>query len=314
MTIPENPQQEPERSWGPASPTPPAASAPHDDVPLPDEPPYDPEYDDPRYRPADAPADLAGAEDDARDEQPDEAFEEQPLSAEAQEPLVAAALAAQDQSQQPEREAVEQAQPEEPELAIEQAPPVEEPERVEEPEPPIDEAPPAEEPAAAVPGGRRGLGLLVGAVAVLAVLGIVLLALLFWPKLPWATSLQDDREGALDAARAGARAVFSYDYRHLDKDIAAGKDATTGQFRSEYERTTGKIIKDVAPRYKAVVVADVSDAGVVRAKPGRVTVLAFVDQQSTSSLVSGSKLTQSRLEMTLVKKNGHWLIEDIRAF
>jgi Mce-associated membrane protein len=89
---------------------------------------------------------------------------------------------------------------------------------------------------------------------------------------------------------------------------------TTGEFRKEYERTTGKLVDDVAARYKAVVVADVGAAGVVTASHGRVLVLVYVDQQSASTLSAQPRLTQSRLEMTMVEHDGRWLVEKIRAF
>jgi Mce-associated membrane protein len=122
------------------------------------------------------------------------------------------------------------------------------------------------------------------------------------------------RADALVASRQAARVVFSYDYRHLAKDFAAGKALITGQFAQEYARTTGKIVDDVAARYKAVVVADVSDAGVVRATSSTVVTLVFLNQESTSTLTSSSKITQSRLEMTMVHRHGRWLVSKIRAF
>jgi len=173
-----------------------------------------------------------------------------------------------------------------------------------------------EAPSAAVAAVRAGgsgwTRLLAAVVAVLVLLGAALGLLAV--RSAGAGPLQDDRDHALDAARSAARAVFSYDYRHLAKDFAAGRAVTTGAFRAEYERTTGKLVGDVAPQYKAVVVAEVSSAGVVDAHPGRVLVLAFVNQESTSTLTAAPKITQSRLELTMVERDGHWLIEQIRAF
>lgn len=160
------------------------------------------------------------------------------------------------------------------------------------------------------PGPRTGP--LTAVVAVLAVLALVL-GVLAW-RAAGPGPLQHDRDAALDAARSAARVVFSYDYRHLEQDFAAGRAVTTGEFRKEYERTTGKLVDNVAARYKAVVVADVGAAGVVTASPGRVLVLVYVDQQSASTLTAQPRLTQSRLEMTMVEHGSHWLVEKIRAF
>jgi Mce-associated membrane protein len=208
----------------------------------------------------------------------------------------------------PELEEEPEFEPEpEPELEV---PELEEPES--EPVPSAGEPEADEEPAAAVPGRRRGVRVLAVLVALLVGVGAALGVLV--QRSAGAGPVQHSRDAALDAARTAARVVFSYDYRHLDKDFAAGRAVTTGAFRAEYERTTGKLVKDVAPRYKAVVVADVGAAGVVSAGTDRVVALVFVDQQSASSLQATPKITQSRLEMTMVRRGGHWLVEKIRAF
>jgi Mce-associated membrane protein len=170
-------------------------------------------------------------------------------------------------------------------------------------------APEASEPARA---GRVLVRTLLALVVALA----ALVGYLSYTAATTAGPAPDDsaRHAALEAARSSARVIFSYDYRHLDKDFKAGRDVTTGQFRSEYDKTTGKLVQDVAPRYKAVVLADVSDAGVVDVSGDRVRTLVFVNQESTSTLMATPKITQSRLEMTMLHTRGHWLVEKIKAF
>lgn len=122
------------------------------------------------------------------------------------------------------------------------------------------------------------------------------------------------RDDAVASAREAARLVFSYDYRHLAKDFAAGKAVTTGEFSKEYDRTTAKLTDDFAPRYKAVVSADVSASSVVRASGDEVVCLVFVNQVSTSTLVTTPKVTQSRLEMTMRRgDDGRWRVAKIDA-
>jgi Mce-associated membrane protein len=186
-----------------------------------------------------------------------------------------------------------------------------------EPEPEVQATPPAvavEAPPLEPAPTSRGKGL----VAVLAAVVVVLAALTGF--LAWRVHdtqgegpVAASRTRALDAARASARLVFSYDYRHLASDFKAGRAVTTGQFQGEYDKTTAKLVSDVAPRYKAVVVADVSDAAVVSATEDQVVTLVFLNQQSASSLVATPKLTQSRLEMTMVRKDGRWLVSKIKA-
>ncbi len=125
--------------------------------------------------------------------------------------------------------------------------------------------------------------------------------------------VETSRRDAVGAARNAARLVFSYDYRHLAKDFAAGRATTTGVFQGEYDKTTAKLVNDVAPRYKAVVVADVSDASVVTASVNQVVTLVFLNQRSSSTLAAQPKITQSRLELTMVHQGGHWLVGRIKA-
>lgn len=125
--------------------------------------------------------------------------------------------------------------------------------------------------------------------------------------------VETSRRDAVGAARNAARLVFSYDYRHLAKDFAAGRATTTGVFRDEYDKTTAKLVNDVAPRYKAVVVADVSDSAVITASVTQAVTLVFLNQSSSSTLAAQPKITQSRLELTMVHQGGHWLVSRIKA-
>ena len=73
------------------------------------------------------------------------------------------------------------------------------------------------------------------------------------------------------------------------------------------------VVDDVAPRYKAVVSAEVVGASVVRAQADKVVCLVFVNQQSASLVRKTPQITQSRLQMTLVRRGDRWLVEDVDA-
>jgi Mce-associated membrane protein len=182
-----------------------------------------------------------------------------------------------------------------------------------------DEEPPGrlvgDDADAAVPAFRSPRALLTALVAVVVVLA-ALTAFLGVRSVSTrgGGGVEEARRDGLAAARSAARVVFSYDYRHLAKDFAAGKALTTGDFAKEYQRTTSRLVDDVAARYKAVVVADISDAAVVSASKDQVLTLVFLNQQSTSTLNAGSKITTSRLEMTMVRRGDRWLVSKIRAF
>ncbi|MEO6204899.1 MAG: hypothetical protein ABIO67_05895 [Mycobacteriales bacterium] len=121
------------------------------------------------------------------------------------------------------------------------------------------------------------------------------------------------RRTGLEASRDAARELFSYDYRTLDKDFSAGRALTTGAFRTDYEKTTTKVVADVAKRYKAVVTANVINAGVVRASPNEVVTIVYVNQVTTSTQVTGEKVDLSRVRMTVVRSGGRWLVTKVDA-
>lgn len=168
------------------------------------------------------------------------------------------------------------------------------------------------EPAEVEPHVRTGRGLVTSLAVVVALLA-GLTGFLGYEVSATAGPGPDQkaRQPALQAVRSAAVLLFSYDYRHLQADFTAGRAVTTGKFQSEYDKTTDKLVKDVAPRYKAVVIASVSEASVVSATEDEVVALVFVNQQSSSTLTAAPKVTQSRLLMTLVHQRGRWLVRDI---
>ena len=99
------------------------------------------------------------------------------------------------------------------------------------------------------------------------------------------------------AARTSAATILSYDYRHLDADFAAASALTTGSFRTDYQATTAKAVRQLATQTKAVVSAKVAAAGVVSSSADRATVLLFVNQTTTSNRLDSAKVDQVRVQM-----------------
>lgn len=169
---------------------------------------------------------------------------------------------------------------------------------------------PAKRTSAAAPAG--GPGLVLPGLAVAAVLLLAATAVLGW--FAWsANRTAAARDDALAASRSHAQEILSYDYRHIDADINRAKKDITGSFRKEYADTTRTVVKPTAVQYHAVVRATVKAASVVSASRSRVVVLLFVDQITTSTRVSGPKVDQSRVRMTLVKTGGRWLVSQVDA-
>ena len=64
-------------------------------------------------------------------------------------------------------------------------------------------------------------------------------------------------------------------------------------------------------KYHAVSSAAVTDAGVSAATPTTATVLLFVDQTVENSQLANPRLDRSRVKVSMVLVNGHWLIDNL---
>jgi Mce-associated membrane protein len=120
-------------------------------------------------------------------------------------------------------------------------------------------------------------------------------------------------DAAAAAARTSAATILSYDYRHLDSDFATASALTTGSFRSDYQATTTKAVSQLATQTKAVVVAKVAAVGVVSSSTDRATLLLFVDQTTTSNRLSSAKTDLVRVQMTMSRVGGRWLVSSLKA-
>jgi len=122
----------------------------------------------------------------------------------------------------------------------------------------------------------------------------------------------DAGKAAVPVARSYAKEILSYDYRHIDADIARAKKDATGSFRADYGDTS-KLVRPLSLQYHVIVVATVKAASVVSAGPDKVVLLLFVDQKTTSTRIAGPKIDQSRVRMILVRSGGKWLVAKVDA-
>jgi Mce-associated membrane protein len=164
---------------------------------------------------------------------------------------------------------------------------------------------------------RRPLTLLL---AVLLVVGLVALAALGWQYRDGRLT-ETARTEALAAARTAAPIVLSYDYRRLDKDFSRARAHLTGDFRDEYGKTTKTVVAPTARKYHGVVKATVAAPGsgdapaasVVSASPDKVVVLLFVNQVTESTQVSGARVDQNRVRMTMDRTGDGWMVSAVDA-
>jgi Mce-associated membrane protein len=179
-------------------------------------------------------------------------------------------------------------------------------------QPPVATAMPADAPAQRPVPERPGAGRVptVVAGAVLAAAATALAAVIS-VHVSTANAVEQTRTNAVSAATGGVATVLSYDYKHLDADFASAEKLLTPSFRKQYDDTTAKAVRPLAAKYRAISSADVSAAGVVDASSTRAVVLVFVNQTVTNSQLSAPRLDRSRIDVTLVRIHGRWLIDKL---
>ncbi|MEJ9079633.1 hypothetical protein WKY82_14530 [Gordonia malaquae] len=160
-------------------------------------------------------------------------------------------------------------------------------------------------------GGRNVVVVALGAaVAVLAVAAIVLGVLLA------ASSGDDggtDEEGALRDAKTYASEMFTYGfgkYDDLDRRIRA---ISTPEFADEYIKSS-QLARKANDEAKASSKGSATSAGIVSIEPDRAVVLVALDMAVTSPdapVLGQGDPSQSRVELTLVKADGRWLVSGL---
>ncbi len=175
----------------------------------------------------------------------------------------------------------------------------------------------ADQPGVTEPASRRAL-LLTAVLAVLTVLALVV-AGWFGLQVRRDARVADARQEAPAAAEQAAKALFSYDYRHLPADRKRAATFVTDSFGKKYLKNFTQLEKQadgspgLAVQSKAVVKASVVGSGVVDAEDGVVRVLVYVNQVSEKPKVD-TQIFQNRVTMTMRKDGNRWLVDAVKSY
>jgi Mce-associated membrane protein len=164
------------------------------------------------------------------------------------------------------------------------------------------------------PGGTRRRWLLVGAGIVVAALLVIELVMLLSARSQVSNlkALDHAQATALAAASQYAAEVASYDYHHLNQDFALVESNSTASFRTQFSNSSAAL-RPILTQYHAVAKAKVVAAGLESATTNRAVASVFINQTvSNTTQKSGPTTDQSRLELTLVRQHGKWLIENLK--
>jgi Mce-associated membrane protein len=128
-----------------------------------------------------------------------------------------------------------------------------------------------------------------------------------WWQRDAAATRETASKASVAAAGTAAQAIFSYDYRSWEASVANGSRYTTGGFSGEYVKMTAGL-KPLATTEKAVVQAQVSAAGVEEVTGDTVTVLVYLNQYRRNAKISGEKVDQNRVVLTMRRADGTWKV------
>ena len=123
---------------------------------------------------------------------------------------------------------------------------------------------------------------------------------------------QSRQEEALDAAKTGTVALLTYSPDTVDKNLADAKSRLTGDFLKHYSEFADQTVLPAAKQRGVKTEATVARAAVSQMQPGSAQVLVFVNQVTTSRERPTPALATSSVIVTLVKRDGHWLISDFQ--
>ena len=154
--------------------------------------------------------------------------------------------------------------------------------------------------------------LVIEAVSLVVIVGLAVALIVSQVQLSNQNSLNADRASAVAAAKGFAHDVATYSYRHLHRDFGRVESESTPSFRRDFIRSSDSLSK-VLVQYKATASAKVLEAGVSSISSGKAVVLLFVNQSVANSTQQGASTDASRIEVTLVRGDGRWLLKDLKV-
>lgn len=159
-------------------------------------------------------------------------------------------------------------------------------------------------PSEDLPGRSRFKVQLIGGIALIGIVVAGMFAYLHRAVDAETAAADEARDVAVDRI---AR-LLSYTPTTARSDLESEVNWLGGDFRSEYSELVSSTIAPAAEQAKITVAAKVVGAGVELVQDDQVSVLLFVNVDTTSESVKTPQLTGSRVEVLLEKDGGDWLI------
>jgi Mce-associated membrane protein len=161
------------------------------------------------------------------------------------------------------------------------------------------------------PPRRPRLLLAAGLGALLLTAGLIAALVVSLLRISSDDALASARSSALAAAKAYSADVGTYDYHHLAADFAVVADHSTPSFRATWDQSSSSL-QTILARYHATSTATVVAAGLESATTSRAVADVFINQTVTNDTQKRPTTDQSRLQVSLVRQGGRWLIDNLK--
>ncbi|MDT7625427.1 MAG: Mce-associated rane protein [Pseudonocardiales bacterium] len=154
---------------------------------------------------------------------------------------------------------------------------------------------------------RRAVLIVLGGLLVAAVAGSALVYLLMVRP---SAQLEQARVAGLEAAKSRTQELLSYTPTSLNADVVQARNGVSGNFAAQFDQLQTQLIEP-AVRAGLTTRATVVRASIMHAERDRLVALLFLDQR-WSKAGTAPQVTPSRLEVTVVRVAGQWLVADLR--
>lgn len=129
------------------------------------------------------------------------------------------------------------------------------------------------------------------------------------------SSIVESRVAAADAATSAVETIYTYRYNKLDEHDRAAQAAMTPKFAKTIPPTT-KVLKKLAPARRTQVKAVARYAATKECgdscSPDKATVLVFFDMATANADSEKPTVVSPRLDVVMVKRDGKWLVDNIK--
>lgn len=122
----------------------------------------------------------------------------------------------------------------------------------------------------------------------------------------------EDRAGAMQAARQLALDFTTYNYGTWDADAKRVVDDSTGQFKEEFSSGSNSVKTEVVAN-KATSKGDVKEAAVVSNDKDSAQILVIVNAVVTNTAASTGVERRYRIKLDMVRENNRWLTADFQV-